>query len=108
MTTFARLALPAATLLLAAAASAAGPATVQLSSGGVANPQSSVIGGDAITATEFDDALAGVEAEDSDVLEVEGRGALPASVNRTVASLPGRGSEGRDARRARSNPQLVR
>jgi hypothetical protein len=29
-------------------------------------------------------------------------------VNRSVASVPGRGSEGRDARRAASNPQLVR
>jgi len=107
MTTFPRLALPVATFLLAGAAGAAGLVTVQLSKGGATSPQSSVIGGDAVSAIEIDEALAG-EEEDSGVLEVEGRGGVRASVNRSVASVPGRGSEGRDARRAASNPQLVR
>jgi len=105
--TLTKLALAGA-LLLVAGASMAAPVTVPLSAGGSTNPQTSVIGGDAITTLEIDTAFGGDEEDDAGLLEVEGRGNRPV-VNRSLASFQGEApAEGRDHRRAPANPQLVR
>ena len=85
--------------------------TVQLISGGSTSPQAAVIGGDsAVPDSEIDIALS--DDGDDDLLLGEGAGGGSASmrgiVNRSIARESGRGGEGHDARRAPSNPQLVR
>src|SRR5712671_3680454 len=105
--TLTKLAVPGA-LLLVASATMAAPVTVPLSMGARTDPQTSVIGGDAITALEIGDALAEEGEDDAGPLQVEGSFSR-AAVNRSVgafAAAPAR--EAREARRARANPQLVR
>ncbi len=104
-----------AALVFAGGAQASGT-ILHISNSGSTTPQSSLIGGDPITALEIDDALAG-DADD-DGLELPGgddadgdafhNAAVRAIVNRTIAGHSGEGREGHDARRAARNPQLAR
>jgi|1186.fasta_scaffold02755_2 hypothetical protein len=101
----------AAALLVSSAAQASGT-ILHISSSGSTTPQSTVIGGDPVTALEIDDALAGDADEDG--LELpggegnEGNTSMRALVNRSVATESGHGREAHDARRAARNPQLAR
>jgi hypothetical protein len=103
-----RLAVLAAFALVSSAARASG--TVQLTNGGSSSPQAAVIGGDAITATEFDD---GLGDDDDDLVFFNGGGnadhaaGVRGLVNRSIAQASGAGREGHDSGRALSNPQVV-
>jgi hypothetical protein len=87
--------------------------TIRLTTGGSSSPQTTVVGGDAITAIEIDDALGD---DDDDLLLFNGGGGgdsdqaagVRALVNRSVAQATGAARHGHDSDRARSNPQVVR
>ena len=103
---------------IAGLALASGPARasgiVQLTKGGTSSPQTSVIGGASIADNEIDQAFAD---DDDDDLVLFGSGAddgdaapnsVRALVNRSIATVTGKGRDGRDSRRAVANPQLAR